>query len=98
MTKEEVVLLEKQYSRNGHFPATERVVKRIHWPATRNCLKNETGQWIITKKCMIESHVLKKCCMKLFSYISDRNIDLFLTMAGVVESLKVTDRHYDIER
>ena len=58
MTKEEVVLLEKQYNRNGRFPATERVVKRIHRPATRNCLKNETGQRIKTKKCMTESHVL----------------------------------------
>ena len=41
---------------------------------------------------MIESHVLKKCCMKLCSYISDQNIDLFLTVAGAVGNLKVTDR------
>ena len=41
---------------------------------------------------MIESHVLKKCCMKLFSYISDQNIDLFLTVTGAVGNLKVTDR------
>ena len=98
MTKEEVALLEKQYNRHGHFPATETVVKRIHWSVTRNFLKNQIGQWVKTKKRMIESHVLKKCCMKLFSYISDQNIDLFLTVAGAVGNLKVTDRHYNTER